>query len=158
VPVTVIVPSHDVYAAVTADSLNADGSLYVPIDPREVSWSSQDVAPGASHGTVILVSHVNQGGVQGAFAGLADYRVGQLITVVLEDGRRLAYSVAAPPIEVKKAELGPRREELFDQTHSYGPEGRPKSGRLLLLTCGGAFDNRTGHYESNILVFALPTI
>ena len=35
--------------------------------------------------------------------------------------------------------------------------GRPKSGRLLLLSCGGAFDNRTGHYESNIFVYALPT-
>lgn len=156
VPVTVIVADHHLQAPVSADRLNADGSLYVPPNPRAVSWSSQDVAPGSGHGTIILVGHVNYGGVAGAFADLADYRVGQIITLVLADGRRMSYAVAAPPIEVNKDELGPRRQELFDQSHSYGMAGRPKSGRLLLLSCGGVFDNHTGHYESNIFVFALP--
>jgi hypothetical protein len=156
VPVTVIVADHHLQAPVSADRLNPDGSLYVPPNPRAVSWSSQDVAPGSGHGTIILVGHVNYGGVAGAFADLADYRVGQIITLVLADGRRLNYAVAAPPIEVNKNALGPRREELFDQSHSYGLAGRPKSGRLLLLSCGGIFDNRTGHYESNIFVYAFP--
>ena len=156
VPVSVIVAGHHVQAAVSADPLNADGSLFVPPNPRAVSWASQDVGPGSSYGTTILVSHVNFGGVPGAFSDLPDYQVGQIITVVLADGRKLKYAVAAPPMDVRKDQLGPRRAELFDQTHSFGPAGRPKSGRLLLLTCGGAFDNRTGHYESNIFVFALP--
>lgn len=156
VPVSVIVADHGVRAAVSADRLNADGSLYVPEDPRAVSWASQDVGPGSSHGTAILVGHVNYRGVEGAFADLADYRVGQVITVGLADGRRMKYAVAAPPIEVNKDQVGPRRQELFDQSSSYGLAGRPKSGRLLLLSCGGAFDKRTGHYESNIFVYALP--
>jgi Sortase domain len=156
VPVTVIVAGHRVNAPVSADRLNADGTLYVPPDPRTVSWASQDMAPGSSSGTVILVGHVNYGGVAGAFSDLADYQVGQIITLVLADGRHLKYAVAASPIEVDKDKLGPRRQELFDQTHSYGPAGRPKSGRLLLLSCGGVFDNRTGHYESNIFVYAFP--
>jgi len=99
VPVTVIVADHHLQAPVSADRLNPDGSLYVPPNPRAVSWSSQDVAPGSGHGTIILVGHVNYGGVAGAFADLADYRVGQIITLVLADGRRLNYAVAAPPIE-----------------------------------------------------------
>lgn len=74
----------------------------------------------------------------------------------LADGRQMKYEVAAPPIEVNKDKLGPRRQEMFDQTSSFGPAGGPKSGRLLLLSCGGAFDKRTGHYESNIFVYALP--
>jgi len=156
VPVSVTVPGHHVDAEVSADPLNPDGSLYVPPDPRAVSWASQDVGPGSSYGTTILVSHINYRGVAGAFADLADYRVGQVITVVLADGRRMHYAVAAPPIEVNKNQVGPRRQELFDQSSSYGLAGQPKSGRLLLLSCGGAFDNRTGHYESNIFVFALP--
>jgi hypothetical protein len=151
-----MVADHQVKAPVSADRLKADGSLHVPPDPRAVSWSSQDVAPGSSHGTIILVGHVNNGGVSGVFSDLADYRVGQVITLVLADGRRMKYAVAAPPLEVNKDKLGPRIQELFDQTHSYGFPGRPKSGRLLLLSCGGAFDNRTGHYESNIFVYALP--
>ena len=28
--------------------------------------------------------------------------------------------------------------------------------RLLLVTCGGEFDRRTGHYERNVVVFAVP--
>jgi len=156
IPVTVIAADHRLMAPVSANRLNADGSLYVPPDPHAVSWASQDVAPGSGHGTIILVGHVNFDGVQGAFGDLAEYKVGQIITLVLADGRKLKYAVAATPIEVNKDKLGPRREELFDQTHSYGVAGRPRSGRLLLLSCGGVFDNRTGHYESNIFVYALP--
>ncbi len=149
------VPGH-VQASVSANPLNANGSLFVPPNPRTVSWASQDVAPGTSYGTIILVSHINSGGVRGAFSDLADYQPGQIITLTLADGRKMRYAVAAPPIEVTKDKLGPRRQELFDQTYSYGAAGRAKSGRLLLLSCGGLFDNRTGHYESNIFVYALP--
>lgn len=156
VPVSVIVGAHRVKAPVSADRLNADGSLFVPLNPRTVSWASQDVAPGTGHGTIILVGHVNYGGVAGAFADLADYRVGEIITLILADGRTMKYAVAAEPIEVNKDKLGPRRQELFDQTHSYSPPGKARSGRLLLLSCGGVFDNRTGHYESNIFVYAFP--
>lgn len=156
VPVTVIVGDHGVKAPVSADRLNADGSLFVPPNPRDVSWASQDVAPGSGHGTIILTSHINSDGVQGAFADLADYRPGQIISIVLADGRRMKYAVAAEPIEVDKNDVGSRRQELFDQTYSYGLPGKPKTGRLLLLSCGGLFDNRTGHYESNIFVYALP--
>lgn len=156
IPVTVISADHHLNATVQPDRLNADGSLFVPPNPRTVSWSSQDVAPGTSYGTVIVVGHVNSGGVPGAFSDLADYRVGQVITLVLSDGRRMKYAVATEPIEVKKDSLGPRRQELFDQTHSYGLPGQPRSSRLLLLSCGGVFDNASGHYESNIFVYALP--
>ena len=157
VPVSVIVTSHRVDAAVSADPFNPDSSLFVPPDPFAVSWASEDVGPGSSYGTTILVGHINYRGVPGAFSDLADYQVGQIITVVLADGRQMNYAVAAPPIEVNKDQVGPRRQELFDQSSSYGLAGKPKSGRLLLLSCGGVFDNRTGHYESNIFVFALPT-
>ena len=156
VPVSLIVADHHVRAPVSANRLNADGSLYVPPNPRAVSWASQDMAPGSTYGTIILVAHVNYAGVAGAFADLSDYRVGQIIILVLADGRRMKYAVAAEPIEVNKNQVGLRRQELFDQTHAYGLAGRPKSGRLLLLSCGGVFDNRTGHYESNIFVYALP--
>ena len=30
------------------------------------------------------------------------------------------------------------------------------AGRLALLTCGGAFDERTRHYADNIVVVGLP--
>ena len=33
---------------------------------------------------------------------------------------------------------------------------RTSPARLLLVTCGGEFDRRTGHYERNVVVFAVP--
>jgi hypothetical protein len=156
VPVSIIAADHQLSAKISANRLNSDGTLFVPSDPRDVSWASQDVSPGTPYGTIILVSHINKDGIAGAFADLADYRAGQIITLVMGDGRRMRYAVVAKPIEVNKSKLGPRRQELFDQTHSYGLAGKPRSGRLLLLSCGGVFDNRTGHYESNIFVYALP--
>jgi hypothetical protein len=159
-----------VNAPVSADPLQADGFAYVPLNPRDVSWTSSDghnhpyAAPGSSRGTAMLVSHVNYGGVAGAFHDLASYQIGQVITVLLADGRSLDYAVAATPMAVKKSQLAadlkvagqPLHHQLFDQDGSYGAAGNPLSGRLLLESCGGSFDNRTGNYEDNIFVFALP--
>jgi len=155
-PVQLVVPSHHLTAAVSANPLDAAGNIFVPPNPRAVSWASQDAAPGSAQGTIILAAHINYAGVAGAFSDLASYRTGQIITLVMADGRKLNYRVAAEPLEVPKAKVGARGQELFDQTSSFGPAGSPKSGRLLLVSCGGAFDNRTGHYESNIFVYALP--
>ena len=156
VPVRLVFPSHYADAQITANNLNSDGSLYVPPSPRVVSWSKQDVAPGNPFGTAILISHINFGGVQGVFFDLASYQAGQIATVICASGNHIQYVVAAQPISVKKEALDLRRQELFDQTYSYGPAGRPKTGRLLFLSCGGPFDNRTGHYEDNIFVYLLP--
>jgi hypothetical protein len=30
-------------------------------------------------------------------------------------------------------------------------------GRLALVTCGGPFDSATGHYEDNIVAYAVPS-
>lgn len=168
-PVRIIVPSHDLDAAVSADPLRADGFVYVPRDPRDVSWTSGTgsahySAPGSNHGTAMLVSHINYSGVPGAFHDLASYRVGQHITLVLADGRRLAYTVTTKPLLVKKSQLAddlkvpgePLHHKLFDQTHSFARAGGERSGRLLLQSCGGRYDNRDGSYEDNVFVFALP--
>ena len=156
VPVRVIVDSHGVSSSVSADKHNADGSLFVPADPHKVSWAREEAAPGSARGTIVLIGHVNFNGVQGAFSDLPTYKIGQGISLVMADGRTLKYAVAAKPIEVNKRDVaGARLAELFDQKQGYGL-GDVKSSRLLLLTCGGVFDNRTGHYESNVFVYALP--
>lgn len=150
-----------VTAAVSADPLRADGMLFVPPDPRVVSWASDDAAPGAAQGTAILTGHVNyvvDGRlVQGALSDLAEYAVadiGKTFTIVLADGRRLPYRITGG-VQYAKDELAARpdlRADMFDQESSFG-DG---SGRLVLVSCGGAFDHRTGNYEDNVFVFAVP--
>jgi hypothetical protein len=154
-----------VQAEITSNKLNADGTLFVPDDPKTVSWASEDAAPNDSRGTVILTSHVNfvlNGSlVVGAFADLAEYArtsVGKTFTVTMSNGAKWKYRVIAGR-EYNKEQLAgdPNlRKDLYNQTAQYGEPGAPRSSRLLLVSCGGAFDNATGEYEDNVFLYALP--
>jgi hypothetical protein len=150
---------HGVTAPVSADPLLPNGDLFVPPHPGTVSWASQDAEPGADRGTAILVGHVNYAHVQGALSDLAEYTtsaVGKTFTVVLADGRRLLYKVSAGA-EYHKDQLAADpdlRRRIYDQESVFGTGAG--SGRLVLVSCSGAFDNRTGSYENNIFVFAMP--
>jgi len=173
IPVAIDIPLRSthhpkgVHARVSSNPLNPDGSLFVPADPRAVSWARQDAAPGSARGTTILTSHINfvidGQTVPGAFADLADYAraaVGQQLSVLLADGRRLKYRIVAGR-EYHKDELTGHpslRASLYDQQRSYGRPGQPPTGRLLLVSCGGAFDNSTGEYEDNVFLYALPIV
>jgi hypothetical protein len=153
-----------VHTRITANDLNQDGTLYVPSDPRTVSWAREDVAPGSSHGTTILTSHVNfviNGQlVVGALSDLAWYAqhaIGKQLSLKMADGRMMRYRIVAGG-EYSKEQLAndPQlRVELYDQSKVYGPPSTP-SGRLLLVSCGGAFDEYTGEYEDNVFLYLLP--
>ncbi len=144
---------------ISADPLLPSGALSIPADPRRVSWARDDAAPGAPRGTAILSGHINYGGVEGALSDLAEYAtadVGKTFTLALEDGRELTYRITGGA-EYGKEELSSHpelRRQIFDQDSTFGPA--PGSGRLVLVSCGGAFDNRTGNYEDNVFVFAMP--
>ena len=169
IPVSLEIPfsstnhPEGVTAPISADPLTANGDLFVPEDPRAVSWAREDAAPGAVRGTAILVGHVNYvidgEVVRGALSDLAEYadhHVGATFTVVLADGRRLTYQITGGA-QYDKDELAAQpelRRALYDQESAFGPgQG---TGRLVLVSCGGAFDARTGNYEDNIFLFALP--
>lgn len=159
-------PAHPngVHAHITPHDLNPDGTLYVPADPRRISWAREDAQPGASHGTAILTSHVNfviNGQlVIGALSDLAWYAqhaIGKEISLRLKDHRVLRYRIVAGR-EYSKDQLAGNhalRAELYDQSKVYGPARHP-SGRLLLVSCGGAFDAYTGEYEDNVFLYLLP--
>jgi hypothetical protein len=159
-------PTHPsgVHTRVTSNALNPDGSLYVPVDPQTVSWANEDAKAGESHGTTILTSHINfviNGQlVIGALSDLAWYAqhaIGKQISLRLKDGRVLHYRIVAGR-EYSKDQLAGNpdlRRELYDQSKVYGPPGHP-SGRLLLVSCGGAFDPYTGEYQDNVFLYLLP--
>jgi hypothetical protein len=169
VPVRVVIPMatanhpNGVTALVSSHPLMATGALFVPPDPHELSWSSEDARPGADHGSAIITGHVNyviKGRlVVGALSDLAEYGsrgVGQIVTVDLAGGRRLRYRIVGG-VSYSKDDIAARpdlRQALFDQDSTFGAT-RP-SGRLVLVSCGGPFDNRTGSYRDNVFVFALP--
>jgi hypothetical protein len=169
VPVEVVIPiatsNHPdgVRARITSDPLLPNGDLFVPDDPRIVSWANEDAMPGATYGTAIITGHVNYPvdgrQVVGAFSDLAELSAGHMderFGLVLADGRTLEYVITGG-VQYDKDQLAADpdlRRELYDQDNAFGSGAG--SGRLLLVSCGGAFDNSTGNYEDNIFLFAMP--
>jgi hypothetical protein len=144
-PTAVRVPAIGVEAPVVPTGVDAGGALVVPESPREVGWWSGGAAPGAPYGTILMAGHVDSAeeGL-GSLVDLSRAPVGATVTVGGAEGSAGTYRVVARR-SYPKATLPWR--ELFRQD---------VPARLLLVTCGGEFDRRTGHYERNVVVFAVP--
>jgi hypothetical protein len=76
------------------------------------------------------------------FYGLSDLQRGDRISMWEKDGPRSTF-------EVKQTIFYDRDD--FPSHRVYRSHGRPS---LHLLTCGGAFDEESGQYTGNVVVFA----
>ncbi|WP_285773571.1 class F sortase [Microtetraspora sp. NBRC 13810] len=137
------VPGIGVHVGLSRLGLNGDGTVEVPpVDrPGEAGWYARGYRPGERGGAVIL-GHVDGGGRKGVFYDLGRVRRGDDISVTRADG-----SVAV--FVVQSVEQVPKSG--FPSQRVYGPLGYPG---LRLVTCGGGFDRRTGHYTANVIVYA----
>jgi len=139
IPVLKVVASVDSVATV-------DGQLTVPDDPMTIGWWAGAAQPGSRSGTVVLDGHVDSArhGL-GALFHLTALRAGDIVTVTTIRGDQVTYRVTARRSYPKAAGLPP---DLF------ATSGPP---RLVLITCGGQFDDNTLSYQDNVVVFAAPT-
>lgn len=143
-PVRVSVPGSGVDAPVEArGTVAASGALDLPPDAGVVAWYRDGPRPGAA-GSAVLAAHVDYGGRLGVFAPLLGVEAGAVVDVTYDDGTgarfevvdRRSYAKASLPLD-----------ELFRR------DGAP---RLMLVTCGGAFDRTTRSYADNVVVTAVP--
>lgn len=144
VPVAIEIPAIHVRARVIRLGLTRSGGMAVPplARPFLAGWYKYGPAPG-QRGAAVIVGHVDAAAVGPAvFYYLGDLRPGQFVYVRLTDGQTVAFVVFAAAIYQKAT---------FPVATVYGPTKLPT---LRLITCGGAFDRETGHYLSNIVVFA----
>jgi hypothetical protein len=143
-PVKLSLPTVNVRAEILP-VVTTDGALGVPTDPSDVGWWTGSVRPGSAAGSVVLDGHVDSAvlGV-GVLSHLSQLKANDLVTVQTADGVSHAYRVYSRQSFVKHEGLP---AGLFAAT---GP------ARLVLITCGGSFDQTTRSYEDNIVVFAVP--
>lgn len=143
-PVRLDIPSIDVHSKVRYLGMTPDGGLEVPAPgPHydEVGWYRYSPTPG-SIGPSILLGHVDSRTGPSVF-----FRLGKL-----EPGDRVSVARADDSIAVF----------VVDEVHSYAKDDFPTKlvygnideAGLRLITCGGAFDDASGHYLDNIVVFA----
>jgi sortase (surface protein transpeptidase) len=76
-------------------------------------------------------------------ARLAELQPGDVITV-LSGGTARRYAVTA----IRQLE-----KSTLDLASLFARTGPP---RIHLITCGGDFDPRKGHYDQNVVVLAVP--
>ncbi len=141
-PTAVAVPAITIEAPVTRLGLDAEGRLATPPvdDPRVVGWYAKGATPG-ERGTAVVVGHRDTRSGPAVFLNLDSLSPGNTVRVARADGRVAVFTVDRVRTYAKTD---------FPDKEVYGSTGRPE---LRLLTCGGAFDRKTG-YEANIVVFA----
>lgn len=128
---------------VAADPLpvGADGALSVPASAGGMGWWADGPRPGEP-GAAVVVGHVDLNGEAGVFGRLADVALGTAVTV-RSGGQVVTYRVRSVRRYAKSA---------FPTDVVYAPT----TGTVLrLVTCGGRFDRRTGHYDDNVVVEAV---
>ncbi len=142
-PVALRIPSIGVSSSSLVDlGKQADGTLEVPVDPADPGWFSPGPAPG-QFGPAVIAGHVDGGGGPGVFYRLGELRAGAQVEVTREDGSVARFVV--DKVERYAKDAFPTAAVYGDSTHR---------SELRLITCGGEFDDQTGHYVDNVVAYA----
>jgi hypothetical protein len=143
-PVAVSAPGTGIAAEVVPVGVRPSGALEIPEDGRVVGWWSSGAAPGAASGSVVLAGHVDTTAGVGVMLSVLELPLNALVDVTDDSGRTTTYRTVARRAYDKDDGLP---ADLFRV------DGPPQ---LALVTCGGTFDARTGHYSDNVVVLAVP--
>ena len=143
-PVSLTIPLIGVKTNLIRLGLAAGGSMQVPSSTTVAGWFTGSPRPG-SVGSSIIVGHVDNDRSPGVFFRLPELKRGDDIYVKRADGTTVEFRVTANQTYLK---------DHFPTDTVYGPT---PDAELRLITCGGTFDLQTGHYLSNIVVYATIT-
>jgi sortase (surface protein transpeptidase) len=121
--------------------IDAAGALEVPQDAVTAGWFTLAPTPGSA-GPAVIAGHVDYQGVPGVFQRLGELKPGDEVTVARADGSTAVFSTYLVERYAK---------DRFPTERVYGNTAGPE---LRLVTCGGAFDSGTGHYQDNVVAFA----
>lgn len=140
VPVRIQISAIGVDSGLMELGLDSNGQMAVPPSGFPAGWYTGASTPGEM-GPAIIAGHVDWKG-PGVFYDLHKMKVDDEIEIAREDGSIAIFRVTG--VE------GYAKDE-FPTALIYG--GITYAG-LRLVTCGGAFNQTTGHYEENLVVYA----
>jgi sortase (surface protein transpeptidase) len=144
-PVAIDIPAIGVHSVVQYVGLTAEHTLQVPAPGphyNEAAWYKYSSTPGST-GPAVIVGHVDSAAEgPSVFFDLGDLRPEDKVLVTRADGLVAVFTVDGVRSFPK---------DLFPTALVYGKD---EHAVLRLVTCGGSFDDSTGHYLDNIVVFA----
>lgn len=140
-PVSLTIPLIGVKTSLITLGLAQGGAMQVPSSTTVAGWYTGSPRPGAV-GSSVIVGHIDSKTGPGVFYKLTELHSGDDVFVKRADGTTAEFRVTSTQTYLK---------DRFPTQTVYGPT---PDAELRLITCGGAFDPATGHYLSNIVVYA----
>jgi sortase (surface protein transpeptidase) len=141
-PTSLVIPTIGVRSSLVHLGITASGALQVPSSTSVAGWYTGSARPGAI-GSAVIAGHIDSVSGPGVFFRLRLLRPGNRVYVRRADGSLAVFEVTAVRTYLKTR---------FPTVAVYGPE---PDAQLRLITCGGTFDYATGHYLSNVIVYAV---
>jgi hypothetical protein len=141
IPIRLTIPKIGVVSSLDRLGRAPDGTVQVPSRWGVAGWYAPGPRPG-DPGSAVILGHVDSKRGPAVFFRLRELRRGDEIDVTRADGSSVGFVV-------QRTEQYDKRR--FPTDDVYYPT---LSSALRLVTCGGQFDYSTGHYRSNIIVFA----
>ena len=114
------------------------GQMEVPTDVQTIGWYKYGGFFGA--GNTVLAGHISKPGERGVFYNLKDLELGDPVTV--------SSSVATVDYTVIRVATYPKT--VFPAEEVFIGDG---ASALVLVTCGGVFDQGARSYEDNVIVW-----
>ena len=120
--------------------LNPDRTVQVPTNYQQPGWFRLGPSPGEV-GSAVILGHVDDLKGPAVFFRLGSLKVGDKVEVSLANGVLAHFKVTT---------MATYPKTQFPAKQVYASHGY---SALQLVTCGGAFDTRTGHYLSNVVAY-----
>jgi sortase (surface protein transpeptidase) len=141
IPVRVEIPRIGVDSSLDRLGRAPNGTVQEPSRWDVAGWYAPGPRPG-DPGSAVILGHVDSKRGPAVFFRLRELRRGDEVRVRRADGSLVRFVV-------ERTEQFPKQR--FPTDDVYYPTLTPG---LRLVTCGGLFDRRTGHYRSNLIIFA----
>jgi sortase (surface protein transpeptidase) len=140
-PVALTIPAIGVRTPLERLARTPQGTLQAPVSTTQAGWYTGSPRPGEI-GSSIVAGHIDSTQGPAVFFRLRLLRPGDLVYVRRSDGTLVVFRVYAEHMYPKSG---------FPTERVYGPT---PDAELHLITCGGVFDQATGSYLSNVVVYA----
>ncbi|PWD51178.1 class F sortase [Serinibacter arcticus] len=144
-PTEVRVEAADVDVPVIPVGIAPDGQTEVPPDANDAGWYRFGPGVGADRGATVILAHAgSEITPRGPFSRLKALGGDEIVVVTGADGTEHPYRVTS--VEVLE-------KQTLDLTPYFVRDGEP---HLVLITCGGVWDEAANSYRSNVVVTAVP--